>query len=686
MPKVTISQRFEPITMIHKKSKKSLLHKSRCQYSLYLFSKENKFRIFAIQLVTSTYFQIGFIALLSASTLILAVDTFYLIDPSNIETIVFQYASVIFALCYFIEAFLQIVAYGLILHSDSYLRDIWNVINIIILGFTIFDIWATSQNIRMLRVIRLFRVIRPLAIVSNSKDIKAILKALLKSLGALCNAFFLVLIIFLMFSIVGVSFFSGKFQYCTIDKYDNQYKDQCLSNDGQWKTYYENFDNVINGLIYLFSIATQVNWAASLYQAVDCTKVDKGPKMNNSWYFSFYYVVFIFIGCMFLMNIFLGIMFYNFKRAYKNELETLKGIHLIQEQVDWIEIQKLIVRAQPDYKTRTAPRRARWRTIIHSIVTSIYFEWFIVVILLLKAVELLLLSVSVFKEHKTSIIIVDSIFVFILTLEAGLKLIAFGRNYWYESWNVFELIVVLVSIASLIIILIEDNPTSTLTQIAQILRIIRLLRVTRILTLLKSFQSLQTIIQIIQLTLPSVVKIFGFMLFIIFIYALLGCYLFYDVPYGIGINRVYNFKNFLRALILCLKISTGEDWNLIMYDCTQYDPGCSPGFLCGKWYAFAYFLSFRIVVGFVIANLYSLIVLHFFEKYFVPESNTIKQFKEDCDIFQKKWFDAKPGYWGHFIHVYKLPMFFKTLPESFGYSSNDLNLLCKEITSLRIKW
>eukprot|EP00826_Nyctotherus_ovalis_P009611 TRINITY_DN12543_c0_g1_i7.p1 TRINITY_DN12543_c0_g1~~TRINITY_DN12543_c0_g1_i7.p1 ORF type:complete len:218 (+),score=52.78 TRINITY_DN12543_c0_g1_i7:73-726(+) len=211
-------------------------------------------------------------------------------------------------------------------------------------------------------------------------------------------------------------------------------------------------------------------------------------------------------------------------------------------------------------------------------------------------------------------------------------------------------------------------------------------RITRIFSLLRRFQSFQTIIEIIQICLPSIANIFAFMLFIIFIYAILGCYLFYDVPYGAGINKVYNFTNFLRALILCLKISTGEDWNVIMHDCAQYGDDCSPGFLCGKWYAFVYFLSYRIIVGFVIVNMYTLIVLHFFEKYFIPESNTISLFKEDYSMFKKKWFEARPSYWGHFIHVYKLPQFFRTLPERFDYVDADPNRLCKNITYLRIRW
>eukprot|EP00826_Nyctotherus_ovalis_P019159 TRINITY_DN15859_c0_g1_i8.p1 TRINITY_DN15859_c0_g1~~TRINITY_DN15859_c0_g1_i8.p1 ORF type:complete len:490 (+),score=118.20 TRINITY_DN15859_c0_g1_i8:999-2468(+) len=489
-----------------------------------------------------------------------------------------------------------------------------------------------------------------------------------------------------MFSIVGVSFFAGKFQYCTADKYENHTEAQCTANGGAWKTYYDNFDNVINGLIYLFSLATQVNWADSVYQAIDCTKVNKGPEIDKSWYFSLYHVVFIFIGCMFLMNIFLGILFYNFKKAYKNELGSLKGILLTDEQIDWIEIQKLIVRAKPDYKTRTAPNKARWRTAIHKFVTNLYFEWFIAFLLVGEMVMFAVISDTMAEEHRVIMSVIENVTVAIFALEAALKIIAFGRNYWYESWNVFELVVILLSFASTILEEVANDSHATFVKITQLLRIVRVLRVARIFSLLSHFQRFHTVIEIIQICLPSIINIFGFMLFIIFIYAILGCYLFYEVPYGMGINEVYNFKNFLRALIVCLKMSTGEDWNLIMHDCAQHDVDCSPGLMCGKWYAFVYFLSFRIVVGFVIINLYSLIVLHFFDKYFVPESSAIRLFKEDYDLFRNKWLAVQPSYWGHFVHVYKLPRFFRSLPDAFNFEKDDPNILCKEITSLRIRW
>ena len=56
-----------------------------------------------------------------------------------------------------------------------------------------------------------------------------------------------------------------------------------------------------------------------------------------------------------------------------------------------------------------------------------------------------------------------------------------------------------------------------------------------------------------------------------------------------------NFNDFHHAMILMLRMSTGEDWPTIMYDCSDSDPSCIPGFSCGSNYAPVFFLTFVII-------------------------------------------------------------------------------------------
>ena len=74
---------------------------------------------------------------------------------------------------------------------------------------------------------------------------KTIVTALLESVGGIANVMVVVLIVWLMFAILGVSFFSGKFFYCSEDMYVYSDKESCEAAGFSWERYDSNFDNVI---------------------------------------------------------------------------------------------------------------------------------------------------------------------------------------------------------------------------------------------------------------------------------------------------------------------------------------------------------------------------------------------------------------------------------------------------------
>ncbi len=264
----------DSLLMPKKKKHKAPLTDTECNYSLYIFSKENPIRIFLWRLVSSKRFEWGIILLISISAILLAAGTFYLSTPDPSVTDIMDYINDVLIFCFGIEAVLKIIAYGFLVDSGSYLRSTWNIMDFAIVIASFIDFAMSSVNIPMIRVLRLLRTFRPLRFVSNNIHMKIIVKALFKSMGALCNTMVLILVVYVMFSIVGVSFFAGKFQYCTVDIYNNSNQSNCNQNGGNWYTYDLNFDNVINGLIQLFELTTQENWPITVYQAVDCTDVD----------------------------------------------------------------------------------------------------------------------------------------------------------------------------------------------------------------------------------------------------------------------------------------------------------------------------------------------------------------------------------------------------------------------------
>lgn len=102
---------------------------------------------------------------------------------------------------------------------------------------------------------------------------------------------------------------------CSMDPYIHFTKEECLKVQGEWFTWYFNFDNVLIGIISLFNVATMENWPDQRNVVMDISGVETGPIRNNSMVFSFFYIAFIMIGTFCFLNLFIGVIFIKFEEA-----------------------------------------------------------------------------------------------------------------------------------------------------------------------------------------------------------------------------------------------------------------------------------------------------------------------------------------------------------------------------------
>ena len=116
----------------------------------------------------------------------------------------------------------------------------------------------------------------------------------------------------------------------------------------------------------------------------------------------------------------------------------------------------------------------------------------------------------------------------------------------------------------------------------QLARVLRVLRVSRILRLIGKYKGLQALISTIQFSLPQLMNVFLLLLLIFFIYAVLGVFIFGDIAEGAVIDEYVSFRNFGLAIVILFRVSTGEEWNVIMYDCNNTSSDCEPGRTCGS--------------------------------------------------------------------------------------------------------
>ena len=133
---------------------------------------------------------------------------------------------------------------------------------------------------------------------------------------------------------------------------------------------------------------------------------------------------------------------------------------------------------------------------------------------------------------------------------------------------------------------------------------------------------------------PSVINAFALLALVYFIFSVLGVFFFKDITSGEQIDDYMNFTTFSYSLVMMLRLSTGEDWPVVMFDCMNTDENCIPGVNCGTRWAFVFYIIFVVIQQYIMVNLFILIILQQFDLYYLPTDNVLDRFKEDVTKFK----------------------------------------------------
>ncbi|MBZ3869135.1 Sodium channel protein type 2 subunit alpha [Sciurus carolinensis] len=132
-----------------------------------------------------------------------------------------------------------------------------------------------------IKSLRTLRALRPLRALSRFEGMRVVVNALLGAIPSIMNVLLVCLIFWLIFSIMGVNLFAGKFYHCinytTGEMFDvsvvnnfSECKALIESNQtARWKNVKVNFDNVGLGYLSLLQVATFKGWMDIMYAAVD---------------------------------------------------------------------------------------------------------------------------------------------------------------------------------------------------------------------------------------------------------------------------------------------------------------------------------------------------------------------------------------------------------------------------------
>jgi Ion transport protein len=171
------------------------------------------------------------------------------------------------------------------------------------------DLILSSVDLPFIKILRLLRTLRPLRFISHNISMKLVIVALFESIGGIFNVIVVVLIVWLMFAILGVNLFSGKFQYCSEKPYKLRTLEECVQARAEWLTFDSNFDNVGSAMLTLFIVASQENWPDIMHQAIDSAGEREGPRQDSTPAAAYFFISFMMIGSYFFLNFFIGVLF-----------------------------------------------------------------------------------------------------------------------------------------------------------------------------------------------------------------------------------------------------------------------------------------------------------------------------------------------------------------------------------------
>ncbi|KAM4624316.1 voltage-dependent T-type calcium channel subunit alpha-1G [Polymixia lowei] len=619
--------------------------RQRDTWSLYLFPPDSRFRIVCNRIIAHKMFDHVVLVIIFLNCITIAMERPH-IYPGSAERIFLTLSNYIFTSIFVAEMTVKIAALGWCFGDKAYLRSSWNILDGMLVLISVIDILVSlisnsgTKILGMLRVLRLLRTLRPLRVISRAPGLKLVVETLMSSLKPIGNIVVICCAFFIIFGILGVQLFKGKFFICEGEDIRNiTNKSDCLQASYRWVRHKYNFDNLGQALMSLFVLASKDGWVDIMYDGLDAVGVDQQPVMNYNPWMLLYFISFLLIVAFFVLNMFVGVVVENFHKcrrhqeaeeAKRREEKRLKRMekkrrNLMVPGVSWALSEGTLKEAQSKpYYSDYSPTRL----LIHKMCTSHYLDLFITIVIGLNVITMAMEHYQQPKELDEALKICNYIFTLIFVMESVFKLVAFGfRRFFKDRWNQLDLAIVLLSIMGITLEEIEVNASLPINP--TIIRIMRVLRIARVLKLLKMAVGMRALLDTVMQALPQVGNLGLLFMLLFFIFAALGVELFGDLicdelhPCE-GLGRYATFKNFGMAFLLLFRVSTGDNWNGIMKD-TLRDCAQDTGTCYNTVVSPIYFVSFVLTAQFVLVNVVIAVLMKHLE-----ESN--KEAKEEAEL------------------------------------------------------
>uniref|UniRef100_A0A3Q1K1H5 Voltage-dependent L-type calcium channel subunit alpha n=1 Tax=Anabas testudineus TaxID=64144 RepID=A0A3Q1K1H5_ANATE len=353
-----------------KPKKQTTTTATRPPRALLCLTLKNPIRRACISIVEWKPFEIIILMTIFANCVALAVYIPFPEDDSNATNSNLERVEYLFLIIFTVEAFLKVIAYGLLFHPNAYLRNGWNLLDFIIVVVGLFSAIleqatkgdggapiggkAAGFDVKALRA---FRVLRPLRLVSGVPSLQVVLNSIIKAMVPLLHIALLVLFVIIIYAIIGLELFMGKMHKTCVYKHlgtiaeekpapcapDVAYGRHCTHNGTECRMGWEgpndgitNFDNFAFAMLTVFQCITMEGWTDVLYWMQDAMGYEL------PWV---YFVSLVIFGSFFVLNLVLGVLSGEFskereKAKARGDFQKLREKQQLEEDLkgylDWI--------------------------------------------------------------------------------------------------------------------------------------------------------------------------------------------------------------------------------------------------------------------------------------------------------------------------------------------------------------
>ncbi|XP_076621078.1 sodium voltage-gated channel paralytic isoform X23 [Colletes latitarsis] len=601
-------------------------------------------RLKTFQLIENQYFETAVISMILLSSLALALEDVHLSARPILQDILY-YMDRIFTVIFFLEMLIKWLALGF----KKYFTNAWCWLDFIIVMVSLINFVASlcgAGGIQAFKTMRTLRALRPLRAMSRMQGMRVVVNALVQAIPSIFNVLLVCLIFWLIFAIMGVQLFAGKYFKCvdanktTLSFEIIPDRNACIAENYTWENSPMNFDHVGKAYLCLFQVATFKGWIQIMNDAIDSRELNKQPIRETNIYMYFYFVFFIIFGSFFTLNLFIGVIIDNFNEQKKKAGGSLE-MFMTEDQKKYYNAMKKMGSKKP---LKAIPR-PRWRpqAIVFEIVTDKKFD---MIIMLFIGLNMLTMTLDHYQQTQTFSDVLDylnMIFIVIFTSECLMKIFALRYHYFKEPWNLFDFVVVILSILGLVLSDIIEKYFVSPT----LLRVVRVAKVGRVLRLVKGAKGIRTLLFALAMSLPALFNICLLLFLVMFIFAIFGMSFFMHVKDKSGLDDVYNFKTFGQSMILLFQMSTSAGWDGVLdgiineEDCQEPNNEIGyPGNCGSSTIGIAYLLSYLVISFLIVINMYIAVILENYSQ--ATEDVQEGLTNDDYDMYYEIWQQFDP--------------------------------------------